>query len=384
MEARAVGQEVLRSLSPGQQVVRVVHEELVALLGGEGRELRSAAAPPTVYMMSGLQGSGKTTAAGKLAKHIVRRGRRVMLAACDIHRPAAIDQLERVGADAGVPVYANRSSRDAAAIAVEALGEARSRGIDVLVVDTAGRLHIDAEMMEEARRIRDATHPTETLLVVDGLTGQDAVRVAETFQKDLGADGVIVTKMDGDGRGGAALSIRAVTGAPILFVGTGEGIEALERFHPDRMASRILGMGDVLSLVEKAEQALDEESARKLEEKLRRDEFTLEDFLVQMREIRKMGPMEELLRMIPGMGGKLAGLKLDEGAMRRVEAMIQSMTPAERRKPNLIDGSRRRRVARGSGTTVQDVNRLLRQFGEMQKMMRLMKGGRKGLRLFGS
>jgi signal recognition particle subunit SRP54 len=255
--------------------------------------------------------------------------------------------------------------------------------VDYLLLDTAGRLHVDAEMMEEARRIRDATRPSETLLVLDGLTGQDAVRVAESFQKELGIDGVVLTKMDGDGRGGAALSIRAVTGAPILFVGTGEGIDALERFHPDRMASRILGMGDVLSLVEKAEQALDEDTARSLEEKLRRRDFTFEDFLAQMREIRKMGPVEELLRLIPGVGSQLSGLTLDERAMGRVEAMIHSMTPEERRRPAVIDGSRRRRIARGSGTTVQDVNRLLRQFGDVQRMMRMMKGGRRGLRLPG-
>jgi signal recognition particle subunit SRP54 len=384
VETRALGQEVLKSLTPGQQVIKVVHAELTGLLGGQGRELRTAGMPPTVILVAGLQGSGKTTFAGKLARHLGKRGRGSLLAACDVHRPAAIDQLERVGAQAGVPVYADRSSRDPVAIAAGALASARQRAVDYLVLDTAGRLHVDAALMDEAARIRDATHPHETLLVLDGLTGQDAVRVAESFQKDLGIDGVVLTKMDGDARGGAALSIRAVSGAPILFLGTGEGVDALERFHPERMASRILGMGDVLSLIEKAEESIDAESAQRLEEKLRRREFTLEDFLSQLREMRKMGPLSEILGMIPGMGSRAAGLSVDESATRRVEAIILSMTPAERRRPSLIDGSRRRRIAGGSGTTVQDVNRLLRQFEEMRKMVRLAGRDRRRLPFPGS
>jgi signal recognition particle subunit SRP54 len=376
---RAVGAEILESLTPAQQVVKVVHEELMALLGGTQARLAQSGRGTTVIMLCGLQGSGKTTTAGKLAVHLKKQGRRPLLVACDIYRPAAIQQLEVVGEQAGVPVFA-RGTQDPVATAREALDHARQHGHDPVLLDTAGRLHIDAELMDELRRMKEAVHPHEILLVVDAMTGQDAVNVAERFNGELGVDGVILTKFDGDARGGAALSLRAVTGKPIKFVGTGEKLEGLEPFHPDRLASRILGMGDVLTLVEKAQEAFDAKQAVKLQEKLKQASFDLDDFLGQMQQMRKMGPLEDVLRMLPGGAGKaLAGLQVDEKQLGRVEAIIQSMTREERRSPQLIDGSRRRRIAAGSGTQIQDVNRLLKQFEATRQLMRrFATGDRKG------
>lgn len=382
---RAVGAEILESLTPAQQVVKVVHEELTALLGGTQARLAQAGRGPTVIMLCGLQGSGKTTTAGKLALHLKKQGRRPLLVACDVYRPAAIQQLEVVGGQAGVAVF-QKGTQDPVVTAREALEHARQHGHEPVLLDTAGRLHIDLALMDELRRMREAVHPHEILLVVDAMTGQDAVNVAERFNGELGVDGVILTKYDGDARGGAALSLRSVTGKPIKFVGTGEKLEGLEPFHPDRVASRILGMGDVLTLIEKAEATFDAKQAQKMQEKLREARFDLEDFLAQMQQVRKMGPLDEVLRMLPGAAGKgLAGLSVDEQQLKRVEAIIQSMTPEERRSPQLIDGSRRKRIAAGSGTRVQDVNRLLKQFEATRQLMRQFgpgeKKGRHGPRL---
>lgn len=367
---RAVGKDILESLTPAQQVIKVVHEELVGLLGGSQARLTQSGRGPTVIMLCGLQGSGKTTTAGKLALHLKKQGRRPLLVACDVYRPAAVEQLQVVGETAGVPVFARGTAEpvETAGLAVE---HARQHGHDPVLIDTAGRLHIDAELMGELQRMRQAVHPQEILLVVDAMTGQDAVSVAERFNADLGIDGVVLTKFDGDARGGAALSLRAVTGKPIKFVGTGEKLEGLEAFHPERAASRILGMGDVLTLIEKAEEAFDAKEAQKLQEKMRRASFDLEDFLSQMQQMRKMGPLGEVLKLLPGLPAKgLAGLQVDEKQLKRVEAMIQSMTPEERRNPQVISGSRRRRIAAGSGTQVQEVNRLLKQFEMARQMMR--------------
>jgi signal recognition particle subunit SRP54 len=370
VEARAAGREILKGLSPGQEVIRIVNEELTKLLGGEHRRLRKAAYPPTVIMAVGLQGSGKTSFCAKLALSLRKRKERVRLAACDVYRPAAIDQLETLAKQIAVPVHSDRGTTDVVGIADAAFDLARAEGSDFLILDTAGRLHIDDEMMDELRRLRDRVKPTETLLVVDGMTGQDAVQIAEHFNAKLSIDGVVLTKMDGDARGGAALSVRAVTGKPILFVATGEKPSDLEPFHPDRMASRILGMGDVLSLIERAEGAVDLERAERLAETLRKSEFTLSDFLEQLQQVRKMGPLEDIVKMIPGVGSRLKGVEMDPKALGRVEAIILSMTEKERRYPKIIDGSRRRRISRGSGTTVQEVNQVLRQFFEMNKMMK--------------
>ncbi len=367
---RAVGQEVLKSLTPAQQVIKIVHDELVALLGESKQGLELSGRPPHVVMLVGLQGSGKTTTAAKLAHHLRRQGRHPLLVAADIYRPAAVDQLFKLGEQAGVEVFflGGAAPED---MVVEAVKKAEKEGFDVLVVDTAGRLHVDDEMMEELVRVMRRTPPAETLLVVDAMTGQDAVTVAQTFQKKVGFDGIVLTKLDGDARGGAALSIRAVTGKPVKFASVGEKLGDFEPFYPDRMASRILGMGDVLTLIEKAQAAYDEEKARELERKLRRQEFTLEDFLDQLRQLRKMGTLEQILSMIPGFpASKLKGLKLDESQLKKAEAIIQSMTPEERRKPQIIGASRKQRIARGSGTTTQDVNRLLQQFQQMQKLVK--------------
>lgn len=367
---RAVGAEILESLTPAQQVVKIVHEELTSLLGGTQARLAQAGRGPTVVMLCGLQGSGKTTTAGKLALTLKKQGRRPLLVACDIYRPAAIDQLKVVGETAGVAVFA-RGTEDPVGTARAALDHARQHGNDPVLIDTAGRLHVDVELMDELRRMREAVHPHEVLLVVDAMTGQDAVTVAGRFNAELGIDGVVLTKYDGDARGGAALSVRAVTGKPIKFVGTGEKLEGLEPFHPERVASRILGMGDVLTLIEKAEEAFDARQAQKLQAKLREARFDLEDFLAQMQQMRKMGPLEELLKMIPGaQAAGLSGLKVDEKQLARVEAIIRSMTPGERQNPQIIDGSRRRRIAAGSGTQVQEVNRLLKQFEATRQLMR--------------
>ena len=378
LKERCLGADVLESLDPGQQVVKIVDEELTALMGGAGRELAFASKGPTVVLMAGLQGSGKTTACAKLARHLRESGKDVALAACDVYRPAAVDQLVTVGERAGATVYEQGTERDPVDIAAWALDRARQEGRDVLIVDTAGRLHVDEQLMDELARIRKKTRPHDVLLVVDAMTGQDAVGVAESFSEAAEFDGVVMTKLDGDARGGAALSVKAVTGKPILFASTGEKLEAFERFHPDRMASRILGMGDVLSLVEKAEQQVDEQQAEDLQKKLEGDRFTLEDFLQQMRQVRKMGPLSGLIGMIPGMGAmkQMKDAQVDEGQLDRVEAIILSMTPLERANPAIIKGSRRKRIADGSGTQVRQVNQLIKQFDQMRKLMRQMVSGK--------
>jgi signal recognition particle subunit SRP54 len=374
---RALGREVLQSLNPGQQVVKIVSEELTRLMGGAGRELAFARSGPTVILMAGLQGSGKTTACAKLARHLrEERGMEVALAACDVYRPAAVDQLVKVGAQAGAPVYEQGTERDPVEIAAWALERAKEDRRDALVVDTSGRLHIDEELMQELADIKKRIRPHDVLLVLDAMTGQDAVNVAERFAEVAQFDGVVLTKLDGDARGGAALSVKAVTGKPILYASTGEKLADFERFHPDRMAQRILGMGDVMTLAEKAERQMDERQAAELERKIRKRQFTLDDFLEQMQQVRRMGPLTSLLRMVPGMGQQLGQLNVDERELDRIQAIILSMTPAERRNPRIIDGSRRRRIARGSGTTVQAVGRLVKQFEQMQKVMRQLQKGK--------
>ena len=383
VKERAVGGEVLKSLTPGQQVVKVVHDEMVRLLGRQASPLSLASQPPTVILLAGLQGSGKTTAAAKLAARFRKKGKKSLLVAADVHRPAAADQLEQLAAAVGCDVHRPKNGEGAVAVAEEGVRLARGRLLDVVIVDTAGRLHIDEELMEEVVRVRRAVEPDETLLVVDGMTGQDAVNVAASFEERLGLDGFILTKMDGDARGGAALSIRAVTGKPVKFVGVGEGIDALEEFHPDRMAARILGMGDVIGLAERAEEALDRERAEKLVQKMRQNAFTLDDFADQLRSVRKMGPIEQILGMIPGASRLPKGLHVDEKAIGRVEAILSSMTPREREEPAILNGSRRKRIALGSGTSVQEVNQLLKQYEMIRKMMRrASKGKRVGLPRF--
>jgi len=373
VQEKAVGQEVLKSVTPGQQVVKIVYDELTRLMGQTAADLHFSSIPPTIIMVVGLQGSGKTTFAGKLARRLKKQGKAPMLVAADIYRPAAVEQLKTIGEQIGVPVFFE-SNTPPVELARSAVQFARQHGYDVCILDTAGRLHIDPEMMNELVQIREAVRPHEILFVADGMTGQDAVRAAEEFLRQLDFDGVVLTKMDGDARGGAALSIKAVTGKPIKFIGIGEKLDALERFHPDRMASRILGMGDIVTLVEKAQEAVEKEKAQELERKLRRFEFTLEDFLEQMRQVRKMGPLEELIQMIPGLSRlPAAQLQVDEKELVKAEAIINSMTREERRKPQILNASRKRRIARGSGTTVQDVNRLLHQFAQLQKMMKRMK-----------
>jgi signal recognition particle subunit SRP54 len=379
LKERCLGADVLESLDPGQQVVKIVNEELTGLMGGAGRELAFSSSGPTVILMAGLQGSGKTTACAKLARFLREDGRKdVALAACDVYRPAAVEQLVTVGKRAGAHVYENGTDADPVEIAAWALEEAKTARRDVLIVDTAGRLHVDTDLMDELARIRKRVVPHDVLLVVDAMTGQDAVGVAESFAEAAEFDGVVMTKLDGDARGGAALSVNAVTGKPILFASTGEKLEAFDRFHPDRMASRILGMGDVLSLIERAEQQIDEKQALDLEKKLRRNEFTLEDFLQQMKQVRKMGPLSGLLGMLPGMGAmkQLKNANVDERELDRVEAIILSMTPEERVNPALIKGSRRKRIANGSGTRPQQVNQLIKQFDQMRKLMRHMTSGK--------
>src|SRR6201991_2387775 len=371
LKERCLGSDVLDSLDPGQQVVKIVNEELASLMGGTGAELAMASSGPTVILMAGLQGSGKTTACAKLAQFFRKQNKDVALAPCDVYRPAAVEQLVTMGGRAGAQVYERGTEADPVDIAAWALDEARAERRDVLIVDTAGRLHIDQDLMGELSRIRKKVQPHDVLLVVDAMTGQDAVGVAESFAEVAEFDGVVMTKLDGDARGGAALSGKAVPGKPILFASTGEKIEDFDKFHPDRMAQRILGMGDVLSLIEKAEAEVDEQAALDLQEKLKKDEFTLEDFLTQMKQVRKMGPLSGLLGMLPGMGAlkQLKNANVDEGELDRVEAIILSMTPAERANPGLINGSRRKRIANGSGTRVQNVKQLVKQFGQMRKMM---------------
>jgi signal recognition particle subunit SRP54 len=383
LKERCLGADVIGGLNPGNQVVKIVAEELTALMGGGGPDEEQAALsfssrPPTVILMAGLQGSGKTTATAKLARYLrEEHSSTVAVAACDVYRPAAVEQLVKVGTQAGAAVYEQGTDRDPVEIASWALQRARDEGKDVLIVDTSGRLHVDEQLMAELVRIRDAVKPDDVLLVVDAMTGQDAVNVAESFAEAVQFDGVVMSKLDGDARGGAALSVKAVTGKPILFASTGEKLEQFERFHPDRIAQRILGMGDVLSLIETAERQFDEDDARALERKLRRNEFGLDDFLDQLKMVRKMGPLTSILGMIPGLAGhQLQNMKVDERELDRIQAIILSMTPEERRKPELIKGSRRLRIARGSGTNVQQVNRLVKQFGQMRKVMRQVGRGK--------
>jgi signal recognition particle subunit SRP54 len=375
---RAVGEEIAKKLNPGQQVVKIVDEELTALMGGASAGLTFSPRPPTVILMAGLQGSGKTTATAKLARYLrENNSSSVAVAACDVYRPAAVEQLVKVGTQAGATVYEQGTDRNPVDIARWALDQAKRDGKDVLIVDTSGRLHVDQELMQELADIKKAIKPHVVLLVVDAMTGQDAVNVAEQFAETAQFDGVVLSKLDGDARGGAALSVKAVTGKPIMFASTGEKLGDFERFHPDRMAQRILGMGDVLSFIEKAEQTVDEDEARELERKLRKNQFTLEDFLDQLRRIRKMGPLTSLLGMIPGLAGhQLSKLQVDEKEFDRIEAIILSMTPYERNNPDAIKGSRRLRIAKGSGTSVQQVNQLVKQFGEMRKLMRGLQQGK--------
>ncbi|MBA4544022.1 signal recognition particle protein [Thermoactinomyces daqus] len=388
VKERAIGQEVLKSLTPGQQVIKVVNEELTALMGGEQSKLVQSANPPTKIMMVGLQGAGKTTTSGKLVRYLQKQNRRALLVAADVYRPAAIRQLEILGADLNTPVFSLGDKEDPVVIAQRGVAKAKEENLDYVIIDTAGRLHVDQEMMDELKRIREQVEPDEILLVVDAMTGQDAVNVAETFHSELGLTGVVLTKLDGDTRGGAALSVKAVTQCPIKFVGLGEKTDALEPFYPDRMASRILGMGDVLTLIEKAQAAVDAEKAKELERKMRTLSFTFDDFLDQLQQVRKMGPLEDMLAMLPG-AGQIKGLKnlqVDEKQLSRVEAIIRSMTPQEKENPEIINASRRKRIANGSGTTVQDVNRLLKQFNDMKKMMKqfsqMSKGGKRKKRGF--
>jgi len=375
---RAAGAELTSQLNPGQQVVKIVNEELTALMGGASAGITFSPRPPTVILMAGLQGSGKTTATAKLALHLrEQHGSTVAVAACDVYRPAAVEQLVKVGEQAGATVYEQGTDRDPVEIAAWALEQAKRDGKDVLIVDTSGRLHVDEALMAELANIRKRIKPHTVLLVVDAMTGQDAVNVAEQFAEVANFDGVVLSKLDGDARGGAALSVKAVTGKPILFASTGEKLGDFERFHPDRMAQRILGMGDVLSFIEKAEQLSDEEEARRLEQRLRKNQFTLEDFLDQLKKIRRMGPLTSLLGMIPGLAGhQLSKVDVDERELDRIEAIILSMTPEERRRPEIIKGSRRLRIAKGSGTTVQAVNQLIKQFDQMKKLMRGLQQGR--------
>ena len=376
VEKKAVGVTALSAVSPAQQLIKIVHEELANMLGEQREGLKLSSVPPTIVMMVGLQGSGKTTTAGKLARKLVGEGRPTRLVAADVYRPAAIDQLETLGQQLGVPVYADRSTQDVVKITKAGIDEAKRARDRVVIVDTAGRLQIDEDMMDELRHLKDAVHPTEILLVADGMTGQEAVKIAQGFDSALGVTGVILTKMDGDARGGAALSIFGVLKKPIKYIGVGEKSDALEEFHPDRMAGRILQMGDVVSLVEKAQAAFDEESARKLQKKVKKEGMDLTDFLNAMRQIQRMGPLEGVLKMLPGVNTKaLKQAKLDPNRMKHVEAIVLSMTPAERKDPSMLNGSRRARVAKGSGRTISEVNKLLEQFREMQKMMKKMSQG---------
>ena len=390
IKERAVGQEVLESLTPAQAVIKIVNEELTALMGLTQSHINISPKAPTIIMMVGLQGAGKTTSAGKLGLMFKKQGKHPLMVAADIYRPAAIKQLQVLGSQIDIPVFAKEDCKDAVRIANEAIDYAKSHANDIVIIDTAGRLHIDENLMQELKSIKEDVKPHEILLVVDAMTGQDAVNVAESFNNDLGLDGVILTKMDGDARGGAALSVKAVTGCPIKFVGAGEKLEALEPFYPDRMASRILGMGDVLTLIEKAQTAFDAEEAKKMEKAFRKNEFTLDDFLSQLNQVRKLGSFENILGMIPGMGGlkkKLGDVDIDMNGkeIKHIEAIIRAMTPEEKRNTKIINGSRRKRIAMGSGTKVQEVNKLLKQFDEMKKMMKKMsnmkqlnKKGKKG------
>jgi signal recognition particle subunit SRP54 len=383
IKEKALGQEVMQSLTPAQFVVKIVNDELTALMGGTQSRITVSSRPPTIIMLVGLQGAGKTTTAGKLAHLLKKQSKRPLLVAADIYRPAAIKQLQVLGGQLDIPVFTIEDCKDAVLIAQKSIEYATSYARDTVIIDTAGRLHINEDLMQELKSIKTTVKPHEILLIVDAMTGQDSVTVAESFNKDLGLDGVILTKLDGDARGGAALSIKAVTGCPIKFTGMGEKLDALEVFHPDRMASRILGMGDVLSLIEKAGTTIDLEQAKEMEKKLRKDDFNLDDFLSQLQQVRKLGPLDQILGMLPGMGDlkKLKDVEIDEKELTRTEAIIHSMTKKERRDASLINGSRRKRIAMGSGTRVQDVNKLLKQFTEAKKMMKrfqdMQKSGKK-------
>ena len=378
IQEKALGQDVMKSLTPGQQVIKIVKDEMIELLGGTESKINFTPNPPTIIMLVGLQGSGKTTTAGKLANLLRKQGKKPLLVACDIYRPAAIKQLQVVGAQLNIPVYANEQSKDVVHIAKQAMSVAMSKLNDVVILDTAGRLHIDEELMQELKNLKTNIKPHEILLVVDSMTGQDAVNIAQTFNENVGIDGVVLTKLDGDTRGGAALSVKKVTGKPIKFIGVGEKLNELEEFHPDRMASRILGMGDVLSIVEKAEQALDLEEAEKLEKQLQKNKFDLDDYLAQLRQIKKMGSVSSLLKMLPG-ADKLKDVKVDDKEFIRIEAIITSMTAKERKNPSILNGSRRKRIAKGSGTQVHEINKFMESFEMTQKMMKQMKtkGGMK-------
>ena len=373
IQEKALGQDVLKSLTPGQQVIKIVRDELVELLGGTDSKINISPNPPTVIMMVGLQGSGKTTTAGKLANVLRKDGKKPLLVACDVYRPAAIKQLQVIGAQLNIPVFADENSKDVVNISKRAIEQAYSKLNDVIIIDTAGRLQIDEPLMNELKNLKSAVKPHEILLVVDSMTGQEAVNVAESFNEAVGIDGIVLTKLDGDTRGGAALSVKKVTGRPIKYIATGEKMNDIEQFHPDRMASRILGMGDVLSIIEKAEEAITEEEAAKLEEQLRKNKFDLDDYLVQLRQIKKMGSFSSILKMIPGIGSKLGDVQVDDKEFNRIESMICSMTKQERRNPKIINGQRRLRIAKGSGTSVEQLNKFMKSFEMTQKMMKQMK-----------
>ena len=372
IEEKAVGQDVLKSLTPGQQIVKIVKDELVDLLGGEDSKISFSSNPPTIIMLVGLQGSGKTTTAGKLANIIRKQGKKPLLVACDVYRPAAIKQLQVVGKQLDIPVYANENTKDVSLIARQSISQAYSKMNDVIILDTAGRLHIDEELMQELKKVKADVKPHEILLVVDAMTGQDAVNVASSFNDELGIDGVILTKLDGDTRGGSALSVKKVTGKPIKYAATGEKLSDIEEFHPDRMASRILGMGDVLSIIEKAEETFDEEETLRLEKKLKKQGFDLDDYLAQLKQVKKLGSFSSILKMLPGMDA-LKNVKVDDKEFDKIEAIISSMTKEERRDPKILNGSRRLRIAKGSGTSVQEINKFMKSFEMTQKMMRKMK-----------
>ena len=379
IQEKALGQDVMKSLTPGQQVIKIVKDEMVELLGGTESKINFTSNPPTVIMLVGLQGSGKTTTAGKLANLLRKQGKKPLLVACDVYRPAAIKQLQVVGAQLNIPVYSNETTKDVVRIAKQGIETAISKLNDVVILDTAGRLHIDDELMQELKNVKTSVRPHEILLVVDSMTGQDAVNIAQSFNEAVGIDGVVLTKLDGDTRGGAALSVKKVTGKPIKFAATGEKLSDIEVFNPERMTSRILGMGDVLSIIEKAEEAISQEDAEKLEKQLRKDELDLDDYLAQIRQVKKMGSLSSILKMLPGMN-KIKDLNIDDKEFDKVEAIICSMTPQEKRNTKLLNGSRRMRIAKGSGTTVQDINKFIKSFEMTQKMMKQMKSNKGGMK----
>ncbi len=377
IEEKSLGQDVLNSLTPGQQVIKIVKDELVELLGGEDAKLNFTPNPPTVIMLVGLQGSGKTTTAGKLANLVRKQGKKPLLVACDVYRPAAIKQLQVVGKQLDIPVYANETTKDVNLIAKQALSVAISKLHDVVILDTAGRLQIDEALMQELKDVKKSVKPHEILLVVDSMIGQDAVNIAETFNNEVGIDGIVLTKLDGDTRGGAALSVKKVTGKPIKYIATGEKLSDMEEFHPERMASRILGMGDVLSIIEKAEESFDLSEAEKLEKSIKKNKFDLDDYLAQLRQMKKMGSFSSILKMLPGVGNQLSNVEIDDKELARIEAMICSMTKEERRNPKVLNGSRRMRIAKGSGTTVQQLNKFMKTFEMTQSMMKNLKSPKK-------